>query len=376
MKVLHVIGGMSRGGAETALQRLVCADTGGPVAHHIVSLTDLGEVGRLVNQQGASLEVLGMNQGIGPLLAGLRRLRQLLRRDPPDVVHCWMYHANLLMALITPKRIPLIWGVRHALDNWALERRGLRIEIRISARLSGRPARIVYNSRRAREQHEARGYRAARGQVLANGFDLEALRPDPGARARLLQLLGLQDRPALQLIGHVARLHPLKDHAGLIRAAAALQNPDVHWILIGSGVDSDPALTALIDELGLKAQVHRLGERNDVATLLPGLDLFTLCSTSESFSNVLAEAMACGVPSVVTDVGDNATILADTGMLVPASNPEALAQAWQAMLDLDPAERARLAGAARERVVQHYSQRAAIRHYHGLYADLTRQAAR
>jgi len=149
------------------------------------------------------------------------------------------------------------------------------------------------------------------------------------------------------------------------------RRPDVHFVLVGSGVDPRNAeLTRRVAECGLVGRVHLLGERHDLAALTPGFDLATLSSAwGEAFPNVIGEAMACGVPVVATDVGDAAEIVADGGRVVPARDSGALASAWDGLLALGPDALARLGRAARERVRTHYSLRAVAERYEDLYRD-------
>jgi glycosyltransferase involved in cell wall biosynthesis len=102
--------------------------------------------------------------------------------------------------------------------------------------------------------------------------------------------------------------------------------------------------------------VHLLGEREDLPELTAGLDLVVSSSAfGEGFPNVVGEAMACGVPIVATDIGDTAWVVGDSGRLVPASNPQALAKACIEVLNLPPEQRAKLGKASRQRIADHFS---------------------
>jgi glycosyltransferase involved in cell wall biosynthesis len=207
---------------------------------------------------------------------------------------------------------------------------------------------------------------------LENGFNLAKFRPDATARQALCQEIGALDSD--RLIGLVARHDPLKDHQTFLRAAGLLSKatPDVRFILVGGGVDdSNPVLAAAIGKLGLGDKVHMLGARDDIARLTAGLDIATCCSLGEGFPNVVGEAMACGVPCVVTDVGDAALIVGDSGVVVPPGDPSALAKGWQQLTDLDPAARGALGQRALERVESCYSMDRCVERYQSFYADLS-----
>jgi glycosyltransferase involved in cell wall biosynthesis len=270
-----------------------------------------------------------------------------------------MYHGNLAASLARA-RVPharVVWSIRQTLYHMAHERPLTRMVIRAGARWSGRPEVIIYNSAVAMEQHRAHGYHPRRDTVIPNGFDCDQFRPRPEARDALRSRLRLAT--GTPLIGLVARYHPMKDHATFLRMAGRLvaSGSEAHFICAGQGVDpGNPELAAGITAEALAGRVHLLGEEDDVSVLLAGLDL--LCSSSrrgEGFSNVLGEAMACGVPCVVTDVGDGGMIVGATGLVVAPGDATALAEGCARLLAEPPTERARRAAAARARIVGEFS---------------------
>jgi glycosyltransferase involved in cell wall biosynthesis len=196
------------------------------------------------------------------------------------------------------------------------------------------------------------------------------LRPRPEAKGRLCAELGLPT--STTLIGLLARHHPMKDHANLIRAGARCAAADLHLVLAGRGVDGDnEGLRATIAEAGMGGRVSLLGERHDVPELVAGLDVVAVSSAwGEAFPLVLGEAMASGVPCVATDIGDSAWIIADTGVVVPPRDPEALAGGLQHLVELGPEGRRRLGAAARARILDNFSLPEVVRQYETLYGRL------
>ena len=137
------------------------------------------------------------------------------------------------------------------------------------------------------------------------------------------------------LIGMVARLDPIKDHLTFLNAAARLRanRSNVKFVCVGGGSSIyQDNLCQMVRQLGLEASVTWAGERFDLRKVYNALDLVTLTSLSEGFPNTLAEAMACGVACVATDVGDASRILDGTGCIVPPGDPDALASAWNETL--------------------------------------------
>jgi glycosyltransferase involved in cell wall biosynthesis len=168
-------------------------------------------------------------------------------------------------------------------------------------------------------------------------------------------------------VGLVARVDPLKGHQDFLEAARR-QDPGTHFLLAGLDVEK-------LDDRGLEGRLHRLGPRTDVPRVLAALDLFALTSLSEAFPNVLGEAMACGLPAVVTDVGDAAWILQDNGVVVPPGDADAIAAGWRQLLALTPAERQQLGHQARDRILAEFSL-ASVRHrYEKMYQDVANQEA-
>jgi glycosyltransferase involved in cell wall biosynthesis len=373
LRVAHVITGLTMGGAEMSLYRLLAATAGSGVGAVVISLLDKGALGPAIEELGVPVHEVGMRRSL-PSPGAIRRLAQLLRASRANVVQGWMYHANVaasVVARVARIQAPVLWNVRHALDDLASERRGTRRVIALSGKLSSSPRRIIYNSLASARQHEAHGFSPAGSVVIGNGFDLVQFAPNEVARRRVRAELGVAaDVP---LVGIVARDHPVKDHANFLHASAAVAatNPETRFVLVGRDVDARNArLMALVTELGLADRVHMLGERRDVPAIMASLDVMVSSSWTEAFPNVVGEAMACGVVCVVTDVGDSSWIVGDTGRVVPPRNPGALAAAVQEVLSLEPAMRRGLGRAARKRVESEFGLGAVAHRYEDVYRSV------
>jgi len=373
--IVHLITGLNVGGAERVLANLVRSSDGSRFRHVVVSMIEPGPVGMELAAAGAEVHGLGMRRGV-PSIPGLVRMVRILRRSRPCVLQCWMYHANLL-GLLAGKwaRVPhIVWGVHSTDLDFSRYRRLTRWVVRACAWLSRFPDSIVVVSEAAKKDHESWGYPALRMVVIPNGFDLDHFRPDPVARVSVRRELYLADEAPL--VGLIARFHPKKDHQTFLRAAAQLHKwmPDVRFLLAGAGVTpQNPELCRAIRENELEGFVFLLGRRNDVARLMASLDILSLSSSfGEAFPLVVGEAMACGVPCVVTDVGDSAFIVGDTGSVVLAGNPEALARGLADMMDLGSDGRKALGQRARQRVEARFSQARMVEAYESLYERLVR----
>ncbi len=369
IRVTHIVVGLGPGGAETMLAQVVTAGDARWIAGEVISLTTDGQLGEQLRAAGIRVRSLGIQPGHpNPLLA--LRLARWLRQSRPHVVQTWMYHADLLGGLCARLAgAPVVWGIHHSnLDPAYNKRRTLRVA-RLCARLSRRvPAQIVCCSAAARRAHVQIGYAAHTMHVIPNGFDLRKFRPWPGAAPWLRTQLGLP--PHVPLIGMAARFHPLKDHANFVRAAAHLQRacPEVNFLLCGQGITPENReLVAWITAAGLGSKFHLLGHRQDMARVYAGLTIASSSSRGDAFPLAVGEAMACGTPCAVTDVGDSALLVGDTGRVVPPENPIALANVWRDLLQGGSGRRAQLGRAARRRIEQRFSLAASIERYHQLY---------
>ncbi|MGH8183983.1 MAG: glycosyltransferase, partial [Rhodanobacteraceae bacterium] len=368
MKVCHVITGLKVGGAELALCGLL--ETLRKPDNTVVVLREQGVLSERVAGL-APLHHLGMNPGRATP-GDVLRLRHTLRRDEPDVVHAWMYHANLLTSLaMTGLRIPLIWGIHHSLSDLASEKRRTRAVIRANGLLSRSPTRIRYVSALAADQHRHFGFSGKHALVIPNGYDTDRLKPDPDARTRIRHELGIAADTLA--IGMVARVHPTKDHGNFLEAAAHFvpRHPDTAFVLVGEGASADnqPLLDS-IERLGLRDHVRLCGRREDIPALDAAFDIATLSSRGEAFPNAVAEAMACAVPCVATDVGDAALIIGDTGVVVVPRDARALANGWSRLAALPASERQALGLRARQRIIECFAREAIARRFSDLYREL------
>lgn len=374
IRLLHLITDLDVGGAEMMLYKLLCGLDRAAFAAEVLSLTDIGPLGTRIRELGVPVHALGLRRGL-PDPRALARLVRRLSHDLPDVVQTWMYHADLLGGLAAKLAggIPVVWNMRQSNLSPSVNRRRTLLVVRACARLSRwLPARVVCGSQAARQAHARLGYDATKMCIIPNGFDLTAFVPDAGARRSVRHELGLADDAVL--IGLVARFDPQKDHRTFVEAAALLrrQQPAVHFVLCGDGVTwQNEALAGWIAAAGLRERCHLLGRRDDVPGLTAALDVATSSSIGEGFPNAVGEAMACGVPCVVTAVGDSAAVVGPTGVVVPPRDPPALAAGWRALLALGPAGRRCLGQAARRRIAERFSLPAVVAQYERLYRELT-----
>lgn len=372
-RVLFVTTGLSTGGAERQLARLLAHLCGGSIEAAVVSLAGRGAVSEEIESLGVPVWYLGLDQ-LWRLPWAAARLSRIAQRFRPHVIQGWMYHGNLGASLAGKfSGAPVVWGIRQSLYDLQREKPRTRRVIRLSARWSGRAAAIVYNAAISRAQHEAFGFAPERGCVIGNGFDGRQWRPDSDARRSVRAELGIA--PDAPLIGLIARYHPMKGHDIFLDAAARLAalQPDVHFLLAGREVTAaHPLFAAHYTHEPLAGRLHLLGERADIPRLTAALDIASSSSSwGEAFSNAIAEALLCGVPVVATDVGDARIIVGDAGIVVPAGDASALANAWQGLLGRGLEARQAMGRAGRERLLAEYGVESIASAYLRLYEEVS-----
>lgn len=372
--IIHIITGLNRGGAEHAMFRLLSQEMD-PSQVRVISLMDGGVFKERLEALGIQVTCLHMRPGLPSLLKWWRLVR-LLKAWKPRLVQTWMYHSDLLGGLAARTAgIPVCWGIRHS----DLSRKGNKLTTLFVARVCALisrwvPVRAISCSARAVETHRALGYRVP-FVVVPNGLDVAAWFPRVDQRGPVRMALAL---PAQAFVfAHAGRSDPQKDHATLARAFSSVYavRPDAYLLLCGQGLVPG---NAYFDELpfspGARSAVLALGARDDLPRLWPAADAFVLSSYGEAFPNVVAEAMACGLPPVVTDVGDAAEIVGQAGRVVPARDDQALANAMLGLMQVPDDERKRMGAAARERVRARFTLERMSAGFRGVWNEVLNEA--
>lgn len=309
----------------------------------LVTLYGGGPLEDAAAESGVPVDCLA-KRGRYDLARPAARYADWVRRVRPDVVYGLLSAGHVLAALaraISPST-RAVWGVRSSDMDWSAYGAWDELAFQAGRRLAPTADLVIANSEAGRRHLLRAGFPAERTVVIPNGIDIERFRPDPDARARLRRAWEI---PAgAPWIGMVARIDPMKDHATFLDAAAEMRRsrPDARFAVVGSGpAERERRVRERARLLGIDGAIAWIPRIDDPESVYPAFDIVTLTSAwGEGFPNVLAEAMACGVPCVATDCGDAARIVGDPDAIVPRGDAAGLARAWARILDRNRGERA------------------------------------
>ncbi len=372
MKILHIINSLNDGGAEGVLYRLATYDKNNE--HFIVSLMAEGKYFQLLTNNG--IKVINLNMPRGKItLTGIWGLFHFIKTQQPDAIQTWLYHSDFIGGLVSflAGKKNIYWGIRHNNLNRCTSKFGTIVVAKICAYLSRWiPKKIVCCSHEAAKAHIAFGYRADKISVIPNGYDLDKFTPDINTRKESRNRINISKKQFL--LGMVARFDIIKDHKNLLAALGIVNKRGINFycLLAGTGIDaSNKELSELIDKESIRDNLILLGRQDNIHLIMNMLDVHILSSSDEAFPNVLAEAMACGIPCISTDVGDASSILGNTGWIVKKQNPAALAsaiiEARNTSLNNNSWQNRKIE--ARSRIIENYSIENMVAEYNRIWKE-------
>lgn len=336
MRIAFLIRSLGIGGAERQLTNLAIdlKSRGVDVAVGVFYGGGIREAA--LRSHGVHVEDLG-KRGRWDAASFFVRTVRWLRAFEPSIVHGYMEGANLAATMMKPflrSGARLVWGVRAS--NMDMEHYGWwpRVVSRLTPLAAGAADCIIVNSEHGRRHHLARGYPGERTFVIPNGIDTRHFYPDDDERRACRRAWGVGDDEPL--VGLVGRLEPIKGHREFLNAAGIVvrKHRNARFVCLGDGSDAQAAeLRKLARDLELSGRVIWRAGTDSMREAYNAMDILVSASSGESFSNVIAEAMACGIPCVVTDVGDSAAIVGDCGIVVPPKDAPALADGIAGMLE-------------------------------------------
>ena len=357
MKICFLIRALFQGGAERQLVSLAKGlhARGHDVVVAVYYYSSKEPLEKELLDAGIRIRSL-QKRGRWDVLSFLFQLVRVMREERPEILHSYL--TDLVTVVLKPWLLStkIVWGIRDSNMDLSLCDRFTRVSQKLNFRLTYFADTVIANSRAGCEYYVGQGYPRAKVVVIPNGIDTQRFRPDPEARRRVRSEWGIQDHE--QVIGIVAYLRPMKDHPTFLQAASLLAQERNHLRFVCVGIEPAgwaeyrDSLHQLTRSLKLTEHVIWSGGRSDMPAVFNALDLLVSSSAfGEGFGNVIAEAMACGVPCVVTDVGDSKWVVGDTGAVVPPRDPVALVKALGKLLDRRPHTPVQI----RQRIVEQFS---------------------
>lgn len=368
MKIVHIITGLKDGGAENLLYKICQKDHLN--THIVISITSGGKYFLLLKKIG--IKVYSIDMKFYSLL-NFFYLILLLRKSRPDIVQTWLVHGDFIGGLASKLAgiNNIVWTILYSKLDTSIEKISNILLIKLLSKLSYIiPKSVVVVSKNSKKNCLKMGYDKKKIYFIPTGFDLSVYKINKNQRLNLRKKLKI--KKTISLIGIVARFHPVKDHNNLFIALSNLikKNKKFYCILVGPGTErKNKILFNEIKKLKLDNFVKLLGPKKNIPEVMNALDVNVLCSKSEGFPSVVAEAMACGTPCIVTDVGDSALIVGKTGWIVPPRNSVILSRTIEKVLEergkKDWNKRCML---ARERVKKNFEIKKMIDSYNLIWA--------
>ena len=369
MKIVHIIAGLKDGGAENILYKICQHDK---LNNHIViSITSGGKYFLLLKKLG--VRVYSMNIKFYSFLKFFYLIR-FIHNLKPDVVQTWLVHGDFLGGIAAKLAgvKNLVWTILYSKLDESIEKKRNIFLIKILAKLSYIiPDIIIVVSKSAKKNCQDLGYQNKKIKLVTSGFDLSLFRIKKSEKINFRKKIKIKKK--VPLIGIVARYHPVKDHLNLLNALSLIKskNRKFFCVFVGSDMNNkNKKLTEKIKRLNLSNCVALLGPKNNISEVMNGIDLKILCSKSEGFPSVLVEAMACGTPCVVTNVGDSASIVGKTGWIVPPNNSLKLGKAIEkAISEISKKSWRKRCTMARIRVVNSFKLQKMIKSYNEIWSS-------
>jgi glycosyltransferase involved in cell wall biosynthesis len=373
MKVVFLVRSLNFGGVERQLVTLAKGMDKGRFEPVVVCFYGGGPLEAELVQAGIRVIALGKHSRWD--VAGfLWRLAHTIGELKPDVLHGYLPVPNFMAALLklVHPSMRVVMGVRTSGKDLTRYDWTFRASFWLERLFAGLADLVILNSQAGKTAYVKKGFRPEKMMVISNGIDTGIYSSNRETGRALREEWGV---PATAvLIGIIGRLDPMKGHAVFLQAAAQLDSPRLRFVVVGDGPPVyRQQLVDLGSSLGLANRLVWAASRQDVTQVYNALDI--CCSASlfgEGFPNVVGEAMACGVPCVVTDVGDSAWVAGAGGLTVVPDDCKALSETLARISRLSSEERSALGQQARKRIVENFSTEMMVKRTEDALAALVR----
>ena len=373
INILHIIDGFRMGGAENKLCELIEKTD---QKKFQIALVNVGPMGPLENKfKNLNVKIFDLQRKYRFDLLPFIKLYHIIKTLKIDIIQTTLFWADFIGAFvgkIARVKTVISWEtVTHSgkyYHNNLQRKYGYRFAMNFCDKIIAVSAQV----KQSLKQYP--GLNSQKVKIIHYGVDLEKFKPLPEKnRIQKRKEINLPENAFVILV--VGRLEPQKGHKNLIKAVDPLikENKNLFVLLVGEGSQQSD-LEKQIRESGLNENIRLLGRRDDICNILNSVDLFCLPSIAgEGLPNAILEAMACGVPTVATDVGGSSEIVTNgfNGFIV---SPNSSNQLHSAILKLvnDASLLKNQSKIARERVVRDFSLRKQIEDFQNLYLELSK----
>jgi glycosyltransferase involved in cell wall biosynthesis len=362
IRIVQIIPTLDQGGAEKQMCLLASGLDRSRFECHVVTLTRDGPRKQQLLEAGIPVHSVGKRGKFDPL--AWARLNRIIKTIRPDIVHTWLFAANSYGRFAALwNRVPVIIGGERCVDPWKSSWHFV-----IDRFLAARSQAIVTNSSGVVDFYSQHGIPIDRFRIIPNG--ILPSRAEPISRVEAYKRLGVpEDR---KIIACVGRLWPQKGHADLLWAMELFRvvRDGAMLVIIGDGPLRE-RLELLVDQYRIANDVRMVGERTDVAQLMPHFAMIIQASQYEGQSNVIMEAMLCGVPVIATNIPGNRDLVdsGQNGILVDLGDPQQMTQAMFGILD-EPERTREWVEAAKQKIQTQFTVEMMIQRHADLYTEL------
>ena len=368
-KIIYIITGLNVGGAEIVLLRLLMKINKKEYDPLVITLGEKGIMGERIEKLGINVYCLRIHSFIN-LLPGLIKLVNKINIFNPQIIHTFMIHSAFFVGIIAKllNKPTIIWNIFSTDLSLQSNKYKTRLIIKMCAYLSKIiPNRIIVDSNASYASHKKAGYSWEKMEIIHNGVDTNEFSPNTIKRSEYRKQYFKENE---LVIGLIARYHPVKGHDIFIKAVSILRREvsNVKFLLNGSNIEiSNSKLMKMISKEGIQDFIHISDSKLEVTNILLACDILVSSSKFESFPNIICEAMACSIPCVVTNVGDCAEIVGETGIIVSANDADELSSAIMGLINMPLKDRKKLGANARLRIKNNFSLSLMMEKYNNIY---------
>ena len=370
MKILYVISALRDGGVEAFVTNL-CENNKKNLDKNeiiaVISLENKGKYGEQIKNLGINVYDLNLEFNLG-IFKTFYKFIKIIKIERPDIIHSWMYHANLLTSLASIFiRKPVLWSIHNCylpLKDYKFTTILPYFFCIITSRIF--PKKILFCSKQSMKQHLALFFPKKRCLFIANGYDFKKI-----IEKNSENLFFKKDNNFI--FGMAARWHPAKDHKNLFYAINLLKQKrdDFIVLLAGKGINgNNQDLKRLALSLNILDKLVLLGPVENIYEFYRSLNCHLLSSSTEAFPNVIVESMACSIPNISTDVGDCKDILGSTGWIVQERNSLMFSEAMHKVMVLGKPFLRDLGYKSKKQVLDRYEIGLIAKEYSNVYNSI------